>query len=200
MEGSVTGKDRVGGVVGYNYSGSIRNCSSGVTVKGESDVGGIAGKNLGTVAKCYNVAEVTGKDMVGGIVGSNTDGKIITVENCYNTGSIQCDDDGYCGGVVGKNGYYMYDYGEIVNCYNTGSVTGGVYAGGIVGQNVKTGNPKGEGADINAVVRNCFYLEGTAATGIGEDQTGGGSAAGARQSSCRTTRTISTVRSLRSCI
>ena len=73
---------------------------------------------------------INGNDYIGGVVGYNDYG---TVENCYNTGSVCCNNDysAKVGGVVG----YNY-YGTLNNCYNTGNVSGTDYGvGGVVGYN-----------------------------------------------------------------
>ena len=73
---------------------------------------------------------INGDDYIGGVVGNNDYG---TIENCYNTGSICCNNDNSAkvGGVVG----YNY-YGTLNNCYNTGNVSGTDYGvGGVVGYN-----------------------------------------------------------------
>ena len=73
---------------------------------------------------------INGNDYIGGVVGNNDYG---TIENCYNTGSVCCNNDNSAkvGGVVG----YNY-YGTLNNCYNTGNVSGTDYGvGGVVGYN-----------------------------------------------------------------
>ena len=74
---------------------------------------------------------INGNDYIGGVVGYNDYG---TIENCYNMGSICCNNDysAKVGGVVG----YNY-YGTLNNCYNTGNVSGTDYGvGGVVGYNI----------------------------------------------------------------
>ncbi|MDD6328488.1 MAG: GLUG motif-containing protein [Lachnospiraceae bacterium] len=75
----------VGGIVGYNYYGKIKNCSTKSEdgdvgyVFGHSFVGGITGCNLGPVdgssenEKSVNTANVIGVKYVGGIAGCNAD-------------------------------------------------------------------------------------------------------------------------------
>ncbi len=141
--GSVTGKDNVGGVVGYN-SGTVTNCSFSGTVTGTDNVGGVAGYSSGNY-NCFNTGSVSGNIDVGGVVGQNYYG---TVENCFNTGSVSGNID--VGGVVG------YNYGRTVkNCFNTGSVSSKEYVGGVVGYNTSSGT-----------VTNCYYLDTTATGGV----------------------------------
>ena len=135
----------VGGVCGYNR-GTVTNCYNTGNVAGSSKVGGVCGENSGTVTNCYNTGSVTGGSEVGGVCGYNRG----TVSNCYNSGSVTGTDIWFIGGVCGGNAF-----GNVTNCYNTGSVTGtGDYVGGVCGYN-------------SATVTNCYYLIGTANSGIG---------------------------------
>ena len=66
----------IGGIVGVN-SGSLFDCSFEGTVSGIQDVGGIVGRNeAGSVlTRCISEADITGEHQIGGIAGSN-DGTI----------------------------------------------------------------------------------------------------------------------------
>lgn len=82
---SVTGSvGYVGGLCGRN-EGSISNCCNGATVTGENGstyVGGICGQNMGgRITNCYNTGDITGDIIVGGVCGSSYNDGIIT--NCY---------------------------------------------------------------------------------------------------------------------
>jgi hypothetical protein len=119
----------VGGLVGQNYYGSIRNCYSKGSVRGVAVVGGLVGWNAGSIINCYSTGSVSGSGDSGGLAGDNY-GSII---NCYSTGQVS----GYeytsswrhVGGLVGWNA------GSIINCYTTGQVSGYEYVGGLVGWN-----------------------------------------------------------------
>lgn len=80
--GSVTGRDYVGGVVGYNsISSEITNCYNRVAVSGNQYVGGIAGHNASsTITRCYSASSVNAASDVGGVVGCNVGG---SVSCCY---------------------------------------------------------------------------------------------------------------------
>ena len=143
VSGSVKGDDYVGGVVGYNSSGTVTGCIfsgsgsvSGVT--GSDYVGGIVGYNDGgSVTNSYNTGDVSGSGIyVGGVVGKNSG----SVENCYNTGAVNSSGNNV-GGVVGWN----ISSGNVKNCYNTGSVKGNSYVGGVVGFN-------------SGPVKNCYNI------------------------------------------
>lgn len=110
-----------GGVVGYNQSnGIIINATNSADINAAqaSYVGGIAGKNDGTLQDFTgNYGNVTGKTFVGGVIGENTttiDG--ITAENA---GTVTAT----AGGAGGIFGVYT---GDIINSKltNTNTVTG----------------------------------------------------------------------------
>lgn len=103
--GRISGKQRVGGLVGYNYRGDISNSYSSITVSGEHYVGGLVADNYrGGISNSYSLSPVSGDDFVGGLVGGNAsisgDGKIF---NCYSVGSVM-GTGSPVGGLVG------YDY------------------------------------------------------------------------------------------
>jgi len=119
--GNVTGQDYVGGLVGRN-SGTISTCCSTARVAGEDYVGGLAGDSYGTIANCcVKGGNVTGEHRVGGLVGVNWD----SIHTCYSTGSVAGED--YVGGLTGEN------HGGIVTCYAAGRVTGTENTGGLTG-------------------------------------------------------------------
>lgn len=78
-------KDTIGGIVGNN-SGKLTGCIFKGSIKGENQIGGIAGINEadGQLINCSFEGEVTGEHYVGGIAGQNL-GSII---RCSNSGSI----------------------------------------------------------------------------------------------------------------
>jgi len=123
--GSVTGHNHVGGLVGKN-EGTVSNSYSTGSITGHDDIGGLVGKNEGTASNSYSTGSITGHDDIGGLVGKNEG----TVSNSYSTGSITGHDD--IGGLVGKN------EGTVSNSYSTGSVTGHDDIGGLVGANSDT--------------------------------------------------------------
>ena len=148
-----TANTRVGGVTGYvdTASGRVEYCFSTGNVIGRGTVGGIVGRNNGTVANCYSSAAVLANTLqsVGGISGTVRDGG--SIQNCYSTGSItgsgSTDGTDGIGGVVGLIGE-----GSIVtNCYSTGNVQdlGGKPVGGVSG-----GNNNNSGRLLNSVALN----------------------------------------------
>jgi hypothetical protein len=104
----IKGKDFVGGIVGYNWSGVVSNCSFSGTVIGNSEVGGIIGENNETVTFCRNTGAVSGNSYVGGIVGYNEIYSLVT--DSYNTGTVA--GKLYFGGLVGTD-----NSGAVTNSY-----------------------------------------------------------------------------------
>ncbi len=78
-------KDSIGGLVGVN-SGKLLNCSFQGSVKGGTNVGGVAGCNkpTGQLINCTYSGTLLGEHYVGGIVGLN-EGSVI---RCRNDGRI----------------------------------------------------------------------------------------------------------------
>jgi hypothetical protein len=152
------GEDSVGGLVGYNRYGTVKNSYSTGSVTGNDLVGGLVGENqvFSTVSDSYSSANVNGQKSVGGLVGYNDYG---TVSNSYSTGSVT----GYSavGGLMGTNlifstvndsyssanvnggqnvgGLVGDNWGTVNNSYSTGSVTGDSSVGGLVGANEMVG-------------------------------------------------------------
>ncbi|CAN1523786.1 Filamentous haemagglutinin, N-terminal [Methylophilaceae bacterium] len=118
--------------VGYGYGSEIEGShatgavnsvvSSGYGVNG---VGGLVGRNDGSINNSYATGNVTGDVKVGGLVGYNDDAYI---SNSYATGSVAGNYG--VGGLVGDN-----NYGSITNSYAIGNVTGEAKVGGLVGEN-----------------------------------------------------------------
>ncbi len=147
--GTITGTNYVGGMVGSNANGStltnlVNDSSADIT--GENYVGGIAGSNAGTIKadndNLINRGSITGNQYVGGVAGENTYTGIIT--NTINSVVLNAtgQDAKYFGGVVGQNS------GLIDGATNTSDIditaVGGTLVGGIIGDNTATGKLKGE--------------------------------------------------------
>lgn len=123
--------------------------------KGNDFVGGVCGRNDGTITNCYNAVNLTAIDptaAIGGICGYNGG----TIANCYNTGTVTA-----TGSVASVGGVCGCSIAPISNCYNIGTVTA-----------------TSSGADISGIcgyyfgpVTNCYYLADT------EDENGGKTAA-----------------------
>lgn len=125
-----------GGLVGQNARGTVSNSTNKVVITHTGEytgyyVGGIVGKNGGTVSNCINYAAMSGSGVksigvigtIGGIVGYNIGG---TVLECVNVGNIHVDmktemstrnAEARAGGIVGFN--YK---GSVSKCANYGSM------------------------------------------------------------------------------
>ena len=63
-EGSVSGDNRIGGLVGTNEtSGQLISCKFTGSVTGKHSAAGIAGENRGTLARCVNYGSVNTRDL-----------------------------------------------------------------------------------------------------------------------------------------
>ena len=88
--GSLSGNDRVGGLVGVNSGGTISACYATGNASGASDVGGLVGANEGAeIRASYATGHVTGSGgNVGGLAGVNKKkgATNATIRACYATG------------------------------------------------------------------------------------------------------------------
>ena len=176
VSGSVSGNstyNSVGGVVGYQWDGSITGCISSAIVQGTGGVGGVVGQtSFGAIlTACYSTHNVTlesnnsNSTYAGGVVGYNG---ASTLTACYATGNVTGTGTGtgsiYVGGVTGDN-----FASTLTACYHaTGTVSGPVEAtGGVTGRNFK--DPMLDGGIITAC-----YWGSNPNTGIGENQAGTG--------------------------
>ena len=93
----------VGGLVGFQYCGTVTRCYSTGIVIGQWAVGGLVGTNCeADVTDCYSTAAVSGKLMVGGLVGYTEGSAYVSpsVTRCYSTGMVSGGND--VGGLVGS--------------------------------------------------------------------------------------------------
>jgi hypothetical protein len=127
----------VGALAGSLGSGFINNCSiEGGQVQGERGIGGLAGKNWGTISDCYTTCTVgpaeqrslpivdepfNRREFFGGLVGVNYK----EISNCYALGEIS--GEWTVGGLVGMA------YGRISNSWSGGNVSGDFSIGGLIG-------------------------------------------------------------------
>jgi len=116
------------GFFGFVY-GDISNINvENVDIVGDYAIGGIIGKNSGTISNSYSTGSVSGNKFVGGVVGVNYNG----ISKCYSLASVE--GDYFIGGLVGSNNGEFY-YGDIDDCYSSGDVLGNFGVGGLVGSN-----------------------------------------------------------------
>ncbi len=127
LDGSITGKSSVGGLVGRN-EGRITSSYATASVSGNGNVGGLVGHNSGsgTIASSHASGAVNGSGSVGGLAGQNSGGGAIA--SSHATGAVHGSGD--TGGLVGFN-----DGSSIASSYATGAVEGGSTTGGLAGFN-----------------------------------------------------------------
>lgn len=163
--GSVTGDGTL--VTRLGVQGSV----SASSATGSAFVGGIAGSLTGnaSISKCWFVGSVhasvsdsagSSSAFAGGIVGYSCDR--CNVSNCYSVGPARAeaagDNAAYAGGIAG----YCEDNAAVSCCYHAeDNITAAAgqperqLAGGIVGK-------------INVAPVHCYYLTGTANSGVGD--------------------------------
>lgn len=134
LEVQVTGKTDVGALVGFNRGGNIDGCSVSGDITGSGfNIGGLTGRNEGSISNCYTVIRVTGDAWVGGLVGENDTNA--TIHKNYSTGLVS--GERIVGGLIGRNNGTLTDGGIITESYATGAVTGEEHSiGGLVGLNL----------------------------------------------------------------
>ena len=156
FQGTVSGRDTVGGIVGINEStGTITGCSVKGRITGYYSTGGIAGINHGALNYCSNRAGINDNsawveedDEMGGLgilesLANNDDNELYSgvdtggiagfsdgvISRCTNSGTVGYEHTGYnIGGIAGRQS------GIVSLSTNNGTVYGRKDVGGIVGQ------------------------------------------------------------------
>ena len=82
---SVTGRQDVGAIVGYNRAGNIRATYATGSVTGHDWVGGLVGDSIGRISHSYSQVLVPGEHKVGGLAGTNS----YIIQSSYASGSVQ---------------------------------------------------------------------------------------------------------------
>ncbi len=123
--GNVTGKEYVGGLLGWHSNNPLTNSYSMGNVSGGESVGGLIGLAWGSTEECFSTGTVSGNTFVGGLIG-NLPG---VVTNSYTLSNPSGSSN--VGGLVGffSGGGSP---GEIVNCYSGGNISGDLNLGGLV--------------------------------------------------------------------
>ncbi len=179
-----------GGVVGYSYDISIKNCSNSGNITA----------GLYYTTEDFHIDEGNGEYMygssnIGGVVGY-TNGT--SISNCYNSGSIngtvfdseETETSDYSGvygsyGIGGVVGCPTYS-SSVTNCYNTGSIIGEDSIGGVVGEmrySTTVTNCYNVGSIVGnssvggivgfmiyyCTVSNCYWLDTESDSGVGKN-------------------------------
>ncbi|BBB92045.1 MAG TPA: GLUG motif-containing protein [Methylomusa anaerophila] len=126
LDVNITGQNFVGGLAGWNYTGSAisNSYSTGMVAAatGNGNAGGLVGCNDGSIVGSYSTSSVAGGFYVGGLVGYNRG----PINASYSTGRVTGSDSDV-GGLVG------YNISSINDSYSTGKVTGATRIGGLIG-------------------------------------------------------------------
>jgi hypothetical protein len=125
----ISGIGLVGGIAGRNM-GSISSCSVEGNASGTYSVGGVVGRNERSIISCRSRAVVNGEERVGGLVGQN--GSIVSA--CYALGPVT--GEGAVGGLVGSNEYWELPVGSrgtVICSYSIAEVNSPL-GGGLVGE------------------------------------------------------------------
>ena len=129
--------DKAGGIIGTN-SGTIRNCTFLGTVRGESEIGGIVGRNseTGSVIGCSAKGFIYGKNAAGGIAGHNS-GVLLKCENLAGVNLTNADSSLNLTEIDPEGILEQYRFSDdksekelLDNCSDSGGIVG--YSDGIV--------------------------------------------------------------------
>jgi hypothetical protein len=129
-----TKSEYLGGICGKN-GGSITNCFATGAVTGWKYLGGLCGLNEGTINHCNATGPITGRYTLGGLCGQNgsMDATSATINKSYATGSVSGNNIP-SGGESGPGGLCgSNSYGTIYDSFATGSVSGAA-GGGLCGR------------------------------------------------------------------
>jgi hypothetical protein len=129
--GVVNGDRQVGGLVGLNEAiltimGHVEDCGGEYSVKGNLEVGGVAGRSLGIIRRASFKGDVNGIPVGDGLVTLNEG----ATGNAYSSDTAL--PGSYVGGVVGVN------EGTVEDCSAEATVEGYQYVGGLAGANEGT--------------------------------------------------------------
>ena len=142
-----TGTESQIGSIAGRFQGTIENCTSSATVKGNDYVGGIIGTRDNAMAQCvvknstfHGTVESSGS-YAGGIVGGGYDnstapnGACPTILACTVDGTVKGNER--VGGIFGGDGFVAQTWDNVVGSISansfTGKVSGSKYVGAIIG-------------------------------------------------------------------
>ena len=147
IHGLSADKDEYNGLFGYvGAMGIVKNVNVvNCSISGIENVGGIVGRNNGTIDNCtvsgtISVKESEGINSLGGICGYSSG----TIKNCISTATLNNTTSAsykYFGGITG------YNNGKILDCYAVGSInitaSGSTCIGVVAGYNSSKGTISG---------------------------------------------------------
>ncbi len=119
--GVISGNKIIGGIAGYANNCAISRCCNMSAVSGTGEyVGGMAGWAVSCpIDNCYNTGMIKGDENVGGIAGDAASYGSVSgsIKNCYNIGTVNGNKKvgGIAGWVLGIKGWFST--GTVSNCY-----------------------------------------------------------------------------------
>jgi hypothetical protein len=131
------GSDEVGGLLGYGVETIMEGCDYNGTVTGVNRVGGLVGYEEVsiTMSDCYNLGSVNGYIRVGGLIGS-VEGTL-NMTDSFNKGDIVSSPEETFGSYEGVGGLVGAVWqSTILRSYNEGDIStsgGELYVGGLIG-------------------------------------------------------------------
>jgi len=147
VTGSADNSEAIGGLVGLNDAGTIRQSYATGAVSGRIHVGGLVGYNWAPrfsqayIIQSYATGAVSGQANVGGLVGYNSAFESQSqahIVQSYAMGAVS--GQAHVGGLVGYNSAFgSQSQAHIVQSYATGAVSGQIRVGGLVGYNSAIG-------------------------------------------------------------
>ena len=164
-----TGSYYVGGVVAFATNCVFADCVNEATIDSKLGYcGGIVGCSEDCqISNCSNTGGIkAGKEFCGGIAGTldvKTNGKVITLSDCLNTGSIEGTQGvgGIVGAIEGYDDNVVSGQVTVINSINKGEVratAGQSLTGGIVGFADASQFIFQNGAKVNTSIVNCANL------------------------------------------
>ena len=135
---TVIGQEITGGIVGFAKI-NLENCDNHSSVKGTSNVGGIAGFSCyKNIKRCTNYGTVENDgSYIGGIIGYAIE---TSIEDCANYGKITS--TGWtAGGIAGQTGdncsiQNVFSYGDVTNTHNDSGIIMGYVEGTVTAKDI----------------------------------------------------------------
>ena len=172
--GAVSGSGWVGGLVGYNYGGTVQTSFATGNVNGTGNsVGGLVGRNAGssTIQDSFATGSISSTgEVVGGLVGYNYGG---TVQTSFASGNVNGAQ--LVGGLVGHNTRLGGTAGIAQDVYALGRAScsdTGCTVGGLIGQNYTKVTVSYQGTLRRAYYNSDAYATDPGAVGDNTDDEG----------------------------
>jgi photosystem II stability/assembly factor-like uncharacterized protein len=126
----ITGKNHVGGAIGFFFNATVTNCVVTGSVTGIDNVGGFVGwsytdGNPYQISECYTSGTVSGVTAVGGFIGNQY---IFDIENSFSLCNVTrisgtaLNIGAFCGEIGGQGLPANPTHPIVKNCYATGTV------------------------------------------------------------------------------